>query len=156
MTVKKYPARIYRGRARKQTLRHPVTGFLIGCTDTCLAMAIDDATCGTVNVSELDVRMLTDEWPVKPSNKSPGLNQDQLVMASKKLHFRYAKCNGQGWAALAAAIVGVVPARLVARLDPQRLLGQRLGRRRHGGHRWSRRSCVGRRPGVGRHASRRS
>jgi hypothetical protein len=48
--------------------------------------------------------MMSDEWPIKTSNKSPGLNQDQLVAVAKKLHFRYAKCNGQGWTALATAV----------------------------------------------------
>jgi hypothetical protein len=102
--VKTYPATLYRATPVKQRLRHPVTGFLIGCTDTCFALAVRDATCDSVVITELGVRELSGEWPITASNKSPGLNQDQLVKVAKKLHFRYAKCNGQGWNAVVAAV----------------------------------------------------
>jgi hypothetical protein len=67
-------------------------------------MAIADATMDSVYITEVGVREMSGEWPITAGNKSPGLNQDQLEKVADKLHFRYAKCNGQGWAAVVKAL----------------------------------------------------
>jgi len=85
-----YPAVIYKTPSLKQ--RITFQGSLIGCTDTCFAMAGNAQAIGGIKLTEALVRSLSNERFPNPA--SPGLNQDQLVDVARKLHFPYSKGNG--------------------------------------------------------------
>jgi hypothetical protein len=87
-------------RPIKQELRF--NGKLIGCTDTCLAMAANAQARGGLHITEAIVRAESGEQHPDPS--SPGLNQMQLERVATRLHFDYSDQSGHSWAAFGKAV----------------------------------------------------
>lgn len=78
-------ATLYKTPSLKQKIAFQ--GQLIGCTDTCAAMAFNAQALGGLSITEYIVRRLSGE--LVPDPASPGLNQAQLVRVSKQLHLPY-------------------------------------------------------------------
>lgn len=92
MAAKRYLARIYRPKHRKQKRRYK--GKLIGCTETVGAMFADAVTVGGCQQTEDSMRAMSNE-PV-PNDASPGLNLGQMAQVMSKLGIAYVNRTGAG------------------------------------------------------------
>lgn len=90
----------YRPKAFKQQLRYD--GKLIGCTDTVMAIGVDGSTLGGSTPKEVDIRLLSGEWPADPA--SPGINLSQCDKVARKLFIPFTNGTGYSWAKMVGYI----------------------------------------------------